>query len=199
MDGTVLFDSIEEPADMENHSDRPEFIEARKTGTGIENRLSATLNENTYYYALLLKNGEVIRVACTSRSIFATLTSSFTMIILILIIVLSLALVVIRYRSIKLIEPINQIDLEHPLENDVYEELAPLLRRLDIQNNQIEEQLRQIKQNHEKYLAITENMKDGMIITNKSVVLGINKAATELFGVDVKDCLHRISSQSAVT
>ena len=149
-DGTVVFESEESADQMENHGQRKEFQEALETGEGSDSRSSATFSESTYYYALRLDNGMVIRVSNTA-----------------------------------------QLDLEHPAENgNTYEEISPLLGRISRQNRQIEDQMEKLQQNQEEYMAITENMKDGLIVTNRTAVLAINRSAQRLFGVTQEECVN---------
>lgn len=190
-DGEVLYDSVKDSQTMENHANRPEIKEAIQKGFGESRRLSTTLGEQTFYYALRINDGSVIRVAFVTDSIFMTFTSSILIIVLLMLVVLGIALFLSNIQIKKLVKPINNLNLEQPLENEVYEELTPLLRRINKQNQLIKEQVKKLKTYHEEYMAITENMKDGMIITNQSVVLGMNKAALDMFQVTSEECVHK--------
>ena len=144
-DGQVLFDSIENPEEMENHSNRPEFIEAEKQGSGEMVRYSDTLSKQTFYYAVKLKDDQVLRVARTTDSLLVTMLTSFLLLGGLVCVILVIELFLVQKQTRKLIEPINRIDLEHPLEHVCYEELRPLLFRLDQQNRQIQKQLEDLK------------------------------------------------------
>lgn len=144
-DGQVLFDSIENPEEMENHSNRPEFIEAEKQGSGEMVRYSDTLSKQTFYYAVKLKDDQVLRVARTTDSLLLTMLTSFLLLGGLVCVILVIELFLVQKQTRKLIEPINRIDLEHPLEYVCYEELRPLLFRLDQQNRQIQKQLEDLK------------------------------------------------------
>lgn len=144
-DGKVLFDSIEDPSEMENHSDRPEFIEAESNGVGEMVRYSDTLSKQTFYYAIKLENGQILRVAKTTDSLLKTMLSSFLLFGSLVCVILIIELFLVQNQTKKLIEPINQINLEQPLEYVCYEELRPLLFRLDQQNRQIQKQLEDLK------------------------------------------------------
>ena len=144
-DGDVLFDSIENPSEMENHSDRPEFIEAEKKGFGEMVRYSDTLSKQTFYYAIKLKDDQVLRVARTTDSLLMTMLSSFLLLGGLVCVILMIEIFLVQKQTRKLIEPINQIDLEQPLNDVCYEELRPLLFRLDQQNRQIQKQLEDLK------------------------------------------------------
>lgn len=144
-DGRVLFDSDENAAEMENHSDRPEFIEAEKKGDSEMVRYSDTLSKQTFYYALKLENGQILRVAKTTDSLLMTAASSFLLLGILVCVILVIEIFLVQKQTQKLIEPINQINLEQPLDYVCYEELRPLLFRLDQQNRQIKKQLEDLK------------------------------------------------------
>ena len=145
-DGTVAFDSKTDVSSMENHKDRPEVKAAQKKGEGEMVRISETLSEQTFDYAVELEDGKILRVGKTTDSVLTTLLSSFTLMGLLLIAVLGLAFAVVERQTKKLIDPINRLDLEHPLEHVEYEELRPLLNRVDEQNKQIAKQVEELKQ-----------------------------------------------------
>ena len=190
-DGTVVFESEEPAGQMENHAKRKEFQEALKTGVGTDSRSSATLSERTYYYAMKLNNGMVIRVANTADSVWKTLASGLGIALLLIVALVAASLIYARVMTNKIVKPINHLDLEHPMENDrAYEEISPLLSRINRQNRQIEEQMEKLQQNQEEYMAITENMKDGLIVTNRTAVLAINRSAQRLFGVTQEECVN---------
>lgn len=190
-DGAVLFDSAEDAESMENHADRPEFQEALEKGAGEILRYSDTLSKQTFYYALRLENGDVLRVARTTDTVLAFLHSSITLMGLLVFAIIIAAFFITQRQTSKLIEPINQLDLEHPLRHVEYEELRPLLLRVHDQNKQIARQVRELKERHEEYLAITENMKDGLVVASPTEVLSINKTAQGLFQVRADDCIHK--------
>ena len=148
-DGTVLFDSEKDADFMENHKNRPEIKAAIKHGEGEMIRISETFSQQTFYYAVQLKDGKILRVAMTTDSVLTTLLSSFTLMGILLIMILCLAFVVVERQTKRLIEPINKLDLEHPLEYVEYEELRPLLNRVDEQNRQIAKQVEELKQAEE--------------------------------------------------
>ena len=145
-DGTVLYDSEKYPDSMENHKSRPEFESAREKGSGAVVRFSETLSEQTFYYAVKLDSGNILRVAKTTDSVFHTLLSSFTLMGVQLLAILTVGFFLMERQTKKLIEPINQLDLEHPLEHVEYEELRPLLKRVDQQNKQIAQQVQELRQ-----------------------------------------------------
>ncbi len=138
-EGNVLFDSLEDPAELANHSNRPEFIQAEKEGYAETLRYSETLSKQNFYCAVKLSNGDILRVGRTTDSVFSTMVSSSALFGALLLLILVLAFILVRKQTQDLIEPINTLDLEHPLEEVRYEELRPLLERVDQQNRQIAE------------------------------------------------------------
>ena len=197
LDGTVMYDSEGDQSMMENHSNRPEVIEAQKNGYGEGIRYSDTLNRQTFYYAVKLEDGKILRIARTTDSILVFFQSGIAIMLGVMGVVLALAFYIVQKQTEKLIEPINHLDLENPLKNVVYEELRPLLVRVDDQNRQIASQVQELKERHEEYLTITENMKDGLLIASQTEVLSINKAAQLLFQVQKEGCIRKpISSVS---
>ncbi len=144
--GKVLYDSEEDPETMENHASRPEFIEARENGSCEMVRYSETLSRQTFYYAVRLDNGEILRVARTTDSVFKTLFSGTLILGVVLLLVLLFTIYIITVQTNKIMEPINELDLEHPLNNVIYEEMRPLLGRLDEQNRQIARQMEELKE-----------------------------------------------------
>ena len=190
-DGTVLFESEEAADQMENHAERKEFQEALDTGEGSDSRSSATFSEQTYYYALRLDNGMVIRVANTAANVWGTVLSGLGIAIALIVILVIASLIYAKAMTNRIMKPINELDLEHPMENGkAYEEISPLLGRINRQKKQIADQMVQLQQNQEEYMAITENMKDGLIVTNRTAVLAINRSAQRLFGVTQEECVN---------
>lgn len=181
-DGTVLFDSDADPAQMENHADRPEVIQAVSEGAGESSRYSETLSKKTINCAVLLENGQVLRISSTHYSSMALL-ASLTPSLLLVLIFASLVAVTIAYKlSQRLTKPLNEIDLEHPQVNQApYEELKPLLRRLHHQNRQIREQIQQLQAQKRQFTAITDNMREGFLVLDADgLVLSYNSSATRL-------------------
>ena len=136
-EGNVLYDNEAEASKLPNHSNRPEFIHAMKEGSGESVRYSETLSKQTYYYAVRLSDGKVLRVARTTDSVFHTLMSSFTLLGLLMVCIILVEFLLVQKQTDKMIKPINNLDLEHPLKNVCYEELRPLLVRVDEQNRQL--------------------------------------------------------------
>lgn len=181
-DGTVLFDSDADPAQMENHADRPEIIQAIAEGAGESSRYSETLTEKTINCAILLENGQVLRISSTQYSSMALLASLTPSLLLVLIFAALVAVTIAYKLSQRLTKPLNEIDLEHPQVNQApYEELKPLLRRLHHQNRQIREQIQQLQAQKRQFTAITDNMREGFLVLDADgLVLSYNSSATRL-------------------
>lgn len=190
-DGNVVYDSLEDASLLENHNDRPEVQEARKKGTGEMIRYSQTLAKQTFYYAVQMENGQILRMARTMDSVIGYIQSGLTLVIVLVFVIILIAFFVIQDQTKKLVEPINKMDLEYPLRHVEYEELRPLLVRVHEQNRQIAGQMQELRERHEEYLTITENMKDGLVVASKHEVLSINKAAQELFQVQASECIRQ--------
>lgn len=145
-EGNVLYDSEADAKKLPNHSDRPEFVQAMNEGQGEVVRYSETLSQQTFYYAVKLNDGEILRLAKTTDSVFHTLFTSFAVLGILMLVIILVEFVLAKQQTKQLIEPINNLDLEHPLENVCYDELKPLLLRVDQQNKQIAAQLEELKQ-----------------------------------------------------
>lgn len=196
-EGQVIFESQASGEALDNHGDRPEVIEAAGDGTGSDVRYSDTLAKQTFYYAMKLSDGSVLRVARTTDSVLKNMASGFGAMAVTTLAIIVLAVVLAKKTAKRMVEPLNNLNLNEPLENKIYEELEPLLVRLDKQNKKISEQMERLRQNQEEYLAITEHMKDGLIVMNREVVLSINTAATKLFEVRREECVgHSIVTVS---
>lgn len=137
-DGEVLYDSLEPEKFLSNHGSRKEFKAAIQSGFGEDIRVSDTVRQELYYYAVRMKDGTVLRVAKAMDSLTQTALEMFPVMGGITILMMLMALLLSRSQTQRLIKPINTLDLEHPLDNDVYEELTPLLEAMDIQNREKE-------------------------------------------------------------
>ena len=161
-DGTVLFDNKADADEMQNHKNRTEFQKAEKYGAGECSRYSDTLSEKTIYYALRLKDGTVLRVSGTQDSVLALVENLLLPLCGLLFLMLILSGIMASVISKRIVKPVNELDLEHPEENKIYEELSPLLGKIHKQNRQIQKQLELAKQQQEEFSLITENMQDRM-------------------------------------
>ena len=184
-DGTVLFDNEADVSEMKNHSDRTEFQKAEKYGAGESSRYSDTLSEKTIYYALRLKDGTVLRVSGTQDSVLALVENLIFPLCGLLCLMLIVSGIMASAISKRIVKPINELDLESPEENRIYEELSPLLSKIHRQNREIQNQLELAKQQQEEFALITENMQEGLIVIDKyTMILSANSSAWNLFHMD---------------
>lgn len=194
--GEVLFDTAADAESLANHADRPEIIAANAEGSGESTRYSETLSLETYYYAIQQADGNILRVAMTMDSVYASLLAMLPLMLLIAAVVFILSLIFASWQSKRIIKPINELDLDHPAENDVYPELAPLLLRLQKQNEMIAGQMAKLRQAQNEFAEITNHMREGfLVIDDKEEVLSYNKSALTLLDVtDIEEGPQHILS-----
>lgn len=184
-DGSVLYDSISDVDDMENHFEREEVKEALAEGYGESSRYSSTLTERYLYSAKRLPDGTVIRLSITQNSLVILTLGMLQPICIIFVAAVVLSAFLASRLSKKIVEPLNKLNLDKPLNNDGYEELSPLLRRIDTQQQQIKRQKEELKRKQSEFEAVTGGMAEGIILLNrKGTVLSINPAASKLFDTD---------------
>ena len=188
-DGNVLFDNQADITKMENHGDREEFMEAVETGTGSGSRHSITLTENTFYEAKLLSDGTVLRISMNQKSVLALLLGLIQPFGIILIVAIIVAYFIAERLAKQIIDPLDEIDLEHPLKKDSYEELTPFLKRIHYQKKQIRWQMEELEQKKLEFEQVVSNMKEGLVLLDaQNQVLSINPAARQLFQA-AEDCI----------
>lgn len=181
-DGTVLYDTNADAATMENHSDRREFQEAFLSGYGESHRYSRTLTEQTYYFAKKLSDDRVLRISTSQVTIVSLLLGMLQPLLVIAFLAILLSVFLAKRAARNLVKPLNNLDLNDPLSNDVYEELSPLLRHMAQQNKQIALQMDELSRSQNEFNAITSNMSEGLIVLNKDgVVVSLNTAARKIF------------------
>ena len=186
-DGTVLYDTETGNEELENHKDRAEVKTAFEKGIGESTRYSATLMEKTRYYAKRLEDGTVLRISAKYATTGLLVLGMLQPIIFIIIGALLLSGVLASRLSKRIVEPLNNLDLERPLENETYEEISPLLNRINRQSGEISKQLRRLEEKTDEFNQITESMKEGLVLLdNKGIVLSINPAARNIFGSDTQ-------------
>ena len=184
-DGSVLYDNMADSSTMENHLQRPEVAEAFETGSGRSDRYSSTILEKNNYYALLLKDRTVLRVAGKQTSLAAMalmlVQPSLWIVVLVLVLCGLLAMRLAR----QIVRPINAINPDNPNATPTYPELQPLITRLQEQNRTIRTQLSELSTRQREFDAITENMREGfLIVDNKCSILSSNRSALRLLGID---------------
>ena len=184
-DGTVLYDTVTDAESLENHADREEVREALAGGEGESSRYSSTILQKTMYCARRLTDGSVLRISISRATAGVLLIGMVQPILIVVIVALILSAVLARRLSRRIVRPLNELDLEHPLENDAYEELSPLLGRINHQHRQIDEQMRELEQQRMEFSQITGSMREGLVLLDeKERVLSINPAACRLFDAD---------------
>ncbi len=210
-DGGVLYDTRTDAESLENHASRAEVSQALTTGTGESTRYSSTLMEKTMYYAQRLDDGTVLRISISRATVGMIAVGMIQPLLIVLIVALILSGLLARRLSRRIVDPLNSLDLEHPLDNDAYEELSPLLKRIHRQHVEIQTQLRELREKTDEFTQITGSMREGLVLLDEhGSILSINAAAQALFGADAqcmgKDFLtiersHEISAaiQAAVT
>lgn len=176
-EGTVLYDSRAEAESMENHGHREEVQEAFQSGSGKSSRYSRTLSEKTIYYAMRLEDGSVLRVSNTQSSVLAILREMVLPVFWVLSLIIILSGIFAARVSKRIVEPINMLDLEHPEENQAYEEVEPLLSRIYKQEKEIANQLKTARQQQEEFAIITENMQEGLLLIDRYTMILLGNAS----------------------
>ena len=188
-DGTVVYDTQADAETMENHAQRQEIQQALAAGEGESSRYSSTLLQKTVYYAQRLPDGTVLRLSAVRVTAGVLVLNMLQPILLVLAAALILSGVLAGRLARRITEPLNRLDLEHPLENDTYEELAPLLRRMEHQRRQIDRQMGELRQRSEEFDQITGSMNEGLVLLDETgTILSINPAARRLLDAD-GDCV----------
>ncbi len=194
-DGTVLYDNQADPATMENHSDREEFQEASTAGAGEATRISDTIAEQTFYYAVKLQNGQVLRVAATTDSVFAAVLAVLPWILGVEVLVAVCTVLFSNFLTKKIVAPINRLDLDHPADNEIYDELSPLLGKISRQNEVIAQQMKSLREKQEEFTSITENMSEGfLVLDNNTDILSYNTSALRLLGAETVPAESHVSA-----
>lgn len=190
-DGDVLYDSDADADSMENHLEREEIRKALETGAGESSRTSATLTERAFYRAERLPDGTVLRLSVSQNSLFTLIMGMLQPMIIILVMAVALALFLASRLSRQIVKPLNALNLDDPLSNEGYDELTPLLRRIDAQQKEIKAQSEKLTQKQKELDTVTDNMTEGIILlTDRGVILAVNRAAQRIFGAD-KSCVGR--------
>ena len=190
-DGSVLYDTKTDAESLENHASRAEVSQALAIGTGESTRYSSTLMEKTMYYAQRLDDGTVLRISISRATVGMIAVGMIQPLLIVLIVALILSGLLARRLSRRIVDPLNSLDLEHPLDNDAYEELSPLLKRIHHQHVEIRTQLRELREKTDEFTQITGSMREGLVLLDEhGDILSINAAAQALFGADAQ-CVGR--------
>lgn len=183
--GQVLYDTQSDAKHMKNHANRQEIKEAIKSGYGESTRWSATLTEKSIYAAQRLNNGTIVRLSVAQQTIFYLLLGMMSPLAIIILLAIILSVLIARYIAKKVSEPLNNIDLDHPLSNDSYEEITPLLRRLDSHQAKIQHQKLLLQKRQKEFDTIISKIKEGMILLDDQArIVSINAEALKLFQIN---------------
>ena len=185
-DGTVIYDSHVDAVTMENHADREEIREALASGTGSSTRQSSTLTEQTIYEATRLNDGSVLRVSVSRATVLVLVLGMLRPIAIVLVIAIVLSAWLAHRMAKTIVAPLNNLNLDNPMENEAYEELSPLLHRIHAQHLEIKSQLRTLQHKQNEFEQITGNMKEALVLLDSTgKILSINPAARTLFGAGI--------------
>ena len=188
-DGTVLFDTTADATSMENHSQREEIREAQEHGVGSSTRRSDTLLEQTFYEAVRLDNGSVLRISVSRASAIVLVLGMLQPLAIITLLAIALSAWLAHRMAKRVVEPLNKLDLDNPAGNDTYDELSPLLHRIQAQRQEIRFQVRELQRRQEEFELITGSMKEALVLLDAAGrIVSINPAARALFAADA-DCV----------
>ena len=182
-DGGVKYDSRRDADSLENHAQREEVAEALETGTGESTRYSTTLLQKTIYLARRLSDGTVLRISVSRQTVGVLALGMVQPVLAVLLCALVLSGFAAKRLSRRIVEPLNTLDLDHPLENDVYDELTPLLKRISSQRREIDAQMQTLSRRTEEFAQVTVSMREGLVLLDaKGCILSMNPAAAAIFG-----------------
>ena len=181
-DGTVLYDTVADPAEMGNHASRPEIATAMSQDTGKSARYSATQMARILYYAQRLDDGTILRISVAEKSVWSMIQTALAPALLILLILAIASLFLSRGVAKRIVSPINALDLDKPLDNAAYDELAPLLLRMERQHRKIQDQMVALTKEQREFSAVTDSMREGLILLDGAdTILSINPSAANIF------------------
>lgn len=199
--GSVMYDNMADASSMENHANRSEIAEALMTGEGESYRYSDTLSQMTIYYALKIHEGNILRVSKTLSSVLGMLWDVLPMLLIIILSTALLSYLIARYMAKHITAPINALNLDSPFNNDIYDELSPLLTRIEQQNKDIKKQMLEITEKQREFNVVTKNMREGLILLSaKGNILSINESAVKIFQADIEKTIgnHILSVNRSV-
>ena len=189
-EGTVLFDNRASHIQMENHSGRPEIIAALEQGYGMSTRNSDTVSQVTIYYAEKTTDGTIIRIASTRSSVLGAFIKVLPLMIALYQCMIVASILIARKTAQRIVAPINALNLDQPLENETYDELAPLLTRMNQQKEQLYAHVDQLEKARYELATLMENMREGFLLIDKNeTVLSMNQSAGRIFGLEADRCI----------
>lgn len=184
-DGSVIYDTHADVSTLDNHADRKEFREALLTGTGRDSRYSITLLERTAYEAKRLSDGSVLRISVNPKTLMILLVGMLHPMCVVIAIAIALSALLASRMAKRIVGPLNDLNLEQPLSNDTYEEISPLLRRINQQHLQIRSQMRKLQRKTDEFIQITSYMQEGLVVLDKEThIRSINSTALKVFGAE---------------
>ncbi|MCM1330354.1 MAG: ATP-binding protein [Ruminococcus sp.] len=184
-DGGVLYDSEKNSSEMENHLQREEVKQAFSEGFGESSRYSETLTVRSFYCAELLPDGTVIRLSVAQNSLLALIIGMAQPICVIFLFALILSIALAARLSKNIVKPLNTLNLDEPLANESYDEIAPLLLRLSSQQKEIKRQSSDLLRRQREFETVTNGMAEGIVLLNsKKIIMSINPAAVRLLGAE---------------
>ena len=182
-DGTVIYDNKSNESEMDNHLDREEIKKAFEEGEGSATRHSDTLGEKTLYEAKRLKDGSVLRISVSLAEVWVLLVGMIYPLAVIFAISVIIAFVLANRVSKSIVKPLLKLDLEHPADNNTYEELSPVLTEIRRQHGKIKEQMTKLSQQNDEFSQIISSMSEGLILLNEQgSIIAINRTARKIFG-----------------
>ena len=182
-DGMVLYDDDENISQLENHADREEISEALEFGTGESRRFSYTLDQQTYYYALKLADGSVLRLAKTTSSVWGMFYNALPIVALVVVAMIALAYSLAGRLTSRIVKPINNVDIESDL-SAPYDELTPFVQAISWQRDRISQHIDDIQNRSDTISAIMDNMSEGIILVNgQGAILAVNKSSASIFSI----------------
>ena len=184
-DGQVLYDTHADAATLENHGNRKEIVDAFRHGAGEDIRYSSTLLERTAYEAKRLSDGSVLRISVSQDTMMILLVSMLHPVCVVIVMAVAISAILAHRMAKRIVEPLNNLNLEKPLSNHTYEEISPLLQRINQQHRQIESQMRKLQRKSDEFAQITSNMQEGLVVLDRETnIRSINSAAMKIFGAD---------------
>ncbi len=183
-DGSVRYDTKADYGKMENHLNREEIAEALAMGKGNSTRYSSTLTEKTIYTSIKLDDGNVLRASISQKTITALILSILPYIVGVILLGAVIAFILAKHMAKHITEPLNMLDLDNPAENNTYEELSPILSKLNKQHHQIKSQMETLQQRQDEFDQIISSMSEGLILLDEhGIVLSMNTAAKKVFSI----------------
>lgn len=185
-DGSVIFDnSGNDVSSMDNHLDREEVIQAINEGYGSSSRQSSTLTEKLVYTAMRLSNGNIVRLSSTYPSIFHVVTIVAQPLLLVVLAIIVLSFFIAYSLAKRIVEPLNQLDVDSPDDDNCYKEIKPIMKKLSNQQEMIDHDRKMLERRKQEFETITANMNEGLVLlNNEKMIIDINHSASIILNID---------------